>query len=307
MGRKFQYTTLDRVISKLYRDLGLTEISETDVVEWTGEALEAIGAVGLYEPAVVFLEVKDHKVDLPKALHAIIQIAKHNTYTPENAKLIVPLDNTTLDTPPPVTACGLVVDTEGYPVPLDCNGVPVVEYDIAYYRPFFNLQNEYIDWNKSAYTPVRLADHSFFNTIVCTEQEDIYISTSEEYTIIEDTIRTSFLEGLIAVAYYKQKIDDSTGYPLIPDDYSIITAITKYITMKYMSRLWYLGREGYGDKVKKAEEDWQWYCRQAGNKIMAPYGIDEYQNILEATSHLLPNKRKYYGFFGRTNLPGTSF
>ena len=48
MGRSLQYTTLDRILSKLYRDLGLEEISETDVVEWAGEALEAIGAVTLY-------------------------------------------------------------------------------------------------------------------------------------------------------------------------------------------------------------------------------------------------------------------
>ena len=37
MARQFKYTTLDRVLSKLYRDLGLEEISETDVVEWSGK------------------------------------------------------------------------------------------------------------------------------------------------------------------------------------------------------------------------------------------------------------------------------
>ena len=38
MGRKVQYTTLDRILSKLYRDLGVEEINETDAEERAGEA-----------------------------------------------------------------------------------------------------------------------------------------------------------------------------------------------------------------------------------------------------------------------------
>ena len=63
MGRHLQYTTLDRIIAKLYRDLGLEEISETDIVEWSGEALEAIGAITLYEEAVAFIEIENHQAD----------------------------------------------------------------------------------------------------------------------------------------------------------------------------------------------------------------------------------------------------
>lgn len=70
-----------------------------------------------------------------------------------------------------------------------------------------------------------------------------YLDVQDEYTLVGDKIRTSFKEGSIAISYYRQKVDEETGYPLIPDDYSIITAITMYITMKYMGRLWYMGRK----------------------------------------------------------------
>ena len=36
MGRKYMYTSVDRILAKVYRDLGLEEISETDLIEWVG-------------------------------------------------------------------------------------------------------------------------------------------------------------------------------------------------------------------------------------------------------------------------------
>ena len=308
MGRKFQYVTLDRVLSKIYRDLGLQEISEVDVVEWTGEALEAIGAIGIYEQKVTFSDVKNHHAELPNGFHAIVQIARNNQKDSLQELITeVPYKELTestgvLKSANSCVSCdGQDIDTTGYPVPLDRNGTPLVEFDVAYYRPFNNQRSEYVDWKSNAvgYTPVRLAAHSFFNSIVCPEAEGLYQNSQDEYTIIDDRLRFSFKDGVIALAYYRQKLDDKTGYPMIPDDYSVITAITMYITMKYMARLWYMGREGYGDKMQKAEADWQWYCRQAGNKILAPFGLDEYQDILDSSSHLLKRKDRYYGFFGK--------
>lgn len=313
MGRQLQYTTLDRILSKLYRDLGLEDISETDVVEWAGEALEAIGAITMYEEAVAFIEIENHQADLPNGLHSILQVARNNKWSKENKQAICPanvildcsteeMENTNSETSP----CGCTdvgLKAQDY-IPLDCNGKPLTDYEIAYYRPYFDLQYEYHLWGHShyyseTYTPIRLANHSFFNTVVCPEDEKIHYSSTDEYTIVENKIRTSFKEGSIALAYYRQKIDEDTGYPMIPDDYSIITAITMYITMKYMSRMWYSGREGYADKYQKAEQDWQWYCKQAGNKQLMPHGVDQFQNLTESRNQLLPTRNRYYGFFGK--------
>ena len=322
MGRKLQYTTLDRVLSKIYRDLGLEEISETDVVEWTGEALEAIGAITLYEEAVAFVEIENHQADLPNGLHAIIQIAKDNTWVKKEDKcslINIQLDCTTQEVEN--NTCNTCQDTvPNCGVALDCKGNPISLEDRAYYRPYFDLQYEYYGWTNSNmyrnhFTPVRLANHTFFHSIVCPEDEEIYKNNlycatynHDEYTIVQDKIRTSFKEGYIAISYYRQMIDIETGYPMIPDEYSIITAITMYITMKYMGRLWYMGREGYGDKFQKAEQDWQWYCKQAGNKQMMLYGIDQHENFKDMRHQLIPKQNRYYGFFGKMGRPeNTSF
>lgn len=311
MGRKLQYTTLDRVLSKLYRDLGLEEISETDVVEWSGEALEFIGAVTLYEEAVAFIEVENHQADLPNGLHSIIQIARNNKWSKDNKDALCPANIITDCTTEELISnkdCGCSRSLTDYPVPLDCHGSPLTDYEVAYYRPYFDLQYEYYGWNNSNrygqdYSPIRLANHTFFNSIVCEEDSTIYHGSTDEYTIVEDKIRLSFKEGSIAVSYYRQKVDPDTGYPMIPDEVSVITAITMYITMKYMSRLWYMGREGYGDKYQKAESDWQWYCKQAGNKQMMLYGVDQHENFKDMRQQLIPKNNRYYGYFGKMGRP----
>ena len=68
-----------------------------------------------------------------------------------------------------------------------------------------------------------------------------------------------------------------------------------------MGRLWYMGREGYADKYQKSEQDWQWYCKQAGNKQMMLFGIDQHENFKDLRYQLILNKDKYFGFFGKPN------
>jgi len=307
MGRELQYISIDRVISKIYRDLGIEEISETDLIEWIGEALEFIGAITLYEESVAFIEIENHQANLPNGLHSIIQVARNNKWIKSTKELCpanIVLDCTTKEIGTSNTGCSTFNLPGGSPIPLDCNGTPIVDYELAYYRPYFDLQYEYYGWMKSnlyqqEYTPVRLANHTFFNTIVCDEDPKIYHNTLDEYTLMGDKIRTSFKEGSIALAYYRQKVDTETGYPMIPDEVSVISAITYYITWKYMARMWYMGREGYSDKMQVAEQQWQWYCKQAGNKQMMLFGIDQHENFKDNRFQLIPRRNKYYGFFGK--------
>lgn len=319
MGKKFQYVSLNRVLSKIYRDLGIEDISETDVVEWAGEALEGIGAVGIQEEALAFMEIKNYEAQLPNGLTTIIQVARDYDYSEPTCKKTCPADIVANDdeiterprTNPSVgpNSCGVVTqyagNTDGYPVPLDCNGTPITGYDVAYYRPYFDLQYEYFGWcqhdyYRRRYRPIRLANHSFFNSLVCLEDNELYQKDGQdEYTIVHDRIRTSFQTGFIAIAYNRHKVDAETGYPMIPDDYSVITAITYYITWKYMARMWYMGKDGYERKMREAEAQWQWYCTQAANMAFKPYGVDEHQNLMEQHYRMIPDRESYYGFFGK--------
>lgn len=300
---RYKYVSIDRIFSKLIRDVK-DDFSEGDVIEWCGEALEFIQATRSYEEAVAFIEVKNHQCKLPAGLHAIIQVARNNRWGGPADDALCPAKLAT-------EAASSSSDTPDIPVAIDCNGMPQNAFDVAYYRPFFDLKWEYQFWlgcgtYREKYTPVRLSTNSFFNSLVCTEtlHQNIYQHSVDEYTIVTgDTLRFSFREGSVAVSYLRQVLDPETGYPMIPDDISYTTAITKYITMKMFEREFYNGRQGAGQKMQKAEVDWQWYCKQASNKDLMPFGVDEHQNLLDQRSYILPQQNRYYGFFGKMNQP----
>src|SRR5690606_13552306 len=82
-----------------------------------------------------------------------------------------------------------------YPVLTDCQGNLLGDYQVAYYRPFFDLKWEFQPWVGSTYyrtrfTPVRLADNTLFNTVVCKEKDmQIYQSIHDEYNIVGNVDR----------------------------------------------------------------------------------------------------------------------
>ena len=288
----------------------MDNFSESDVIEWTGEALEAIDAVTMLEECVEFSEVKNHMVELPKFTNSIVMIAEHNgdyiNTTPLN--IIESLEENS-KTCEHKTDCSCENVTQKY-IPVDHTGYPIFDGDVYEWQPNINVQAEYINWStcdvyKDKWTPVRLANHAFFNSIVCQEPDSdkLYQNSRSEYTIIGGKgIRFSFQTGYVAISYLRQKLDEN-NYPMIPDHYAYTTAITKYVTMKLMERLWYSGREGYERKVAKAEQDWQWYCKQAGNRGIMPNGIDQFQNMLDQSQYLLPRMFRYNQFFKDMSRP----
>ena len=301
------YTSIDRIFNKLERDFG-SEFNEGDVIEWTGEALEAIGAVKQYEEAVAYIKVVNHQISLPTGFHAIIQIARNACYADSNDKGICAADVVVEAAPEPLTISNTCPNN---PVVLDCNGQPLQEYELAYYRPYFDLQWEYGSWatskvNQSCFKPVYLADNVFFNSLVCSlpENQIAYQTTRDEYTIIAgNTVRFSFESGQIALAYLRQVVDPVTGWPMIPDHYSYVSAIVQYITYKLMSRNFYNNRQGSESRLQKSESDWHWYCKQAGNYSLMIKGVDEHENQMRQRSYMIPQTNRYHGFFGKLAHP----
>lgn len=304
----YKYVSIDRIFSKLIRDYD--EIGgEGNVVEWCGEALEFIGAVKHYEEAVAYIEVKNHQCVLPVWLHAIVQVARDNAWCKVKEACTVPADVIKAVGKPYCKSqlCWSEEDSEY--VLLDCNGTPIYDYELGYYRPYFDLKWEYELWRGSTiyhrYSPVRLSNNTFFDSLVCTDKnQSLYHSCKDEYTVIRNEIlRFSFKEGMVAVAYLRQVVDQVTGYPLIPDNISYTTAITKYIALMRANKDFDKGRAGARERVEKYEADWHWYCKQAGNVDMMPYGVDDHQDLLDQRSYILPRQNRYYGFFGKLNNP----
>jgi len=286
-----EYISVDRIFSKVNRELKRDNISEIDIVEMVGEALEFIGVSLIYEPSVAFIEVKGHQCSMPSHTERIIQIARNNSVelvTPQIVKSVP------------------VVTTTDIPVALDYDGTPINAYDLAYYRPYFDLIGDYTAGINSGcgikFTPVRLSTNTFFNTLVYKETnfEDIYRNVRDEYTIVEGTtLRFSFESGQIAVSYLKRKVDCETGFPLIPDKISFVTAITAYIKMKLAETDFYNHREGSAQILARAEDQWQWYCGQAKIIGIMPKSLDDWENLLQQRNYLIPRTDRYNSFFGK--------
>lgn len=304
---RHDFVSIDRVFKMVERDL-TSDFDEGDIIEWTGEALSFMETVHSYEEAVAFIEVSNFTARMPKFTTSIIQVARNNKWTPANKECVTPA-KCLVDMPNLIYKnCGSNEDS-GYVV-LDCKGQPLVEYGVAYYRPYFDLMSEYYGWTnckfyRDNYTPVRLSTNTFFNTLVCkeTNYDQIYHSCKDEYKPVgKSALRLSFETGSIAVAYTRTEIDKDTGYPKVPDSASHLRAIVSYIATRMSSKGLFNQREGIVGVNNKFEADWQWYCRQAMNSDKMPQTIDEYQNLKDSINYLLPRER-YYDFFGNLNTP----
>jgi len=284
---ELKYVTVDRIFSKLNRDLKGSNLNEGDVIEMIGEALDFLKVPQVLEQSVAFLTVNDYHAALPDGLHMITQIARNN----EPTQCACPTTTTTTET----------VVEEGIPVDVPC------ECNFTCPDRILNPDWTYEIWTSSPeytrnYSVVRLATGTFFNSLVCKEKdESLYLNCDDEYTIVgltEKRLRFNFIEGQVAVAYLRNTADPETGYPLVPENISYISAITYYIKWKLAEMYEWAGRDGWAGKADKAEARWLKYVRQAKNYMKMPKTLDQYQNLLEQTHQLIPNHKRYYGFFG---------
>ena len=298
--QKFQFIKIDSVLAKFKRDFRGLDINENDAIEWIGEALGFMKIASASEEAIAFIEVKNYQAAIPNGLHYVTQIAKNNEWC-ENIDSAECITNTigTLSTGIP----DVPINFE------DCQGTLLCETaEPVYYRPLLDLQYEYLGWansyaRQSKYTPVRLANHSFFNTLVCKEpgMEELYCKGcgDDQYDIIQDEFRFNFKEGLLALAYIRQMTDSETGYYMIPDDEYARAAIAYYMAWKTKQVECYNHREGACQLADRAERSWNDYIKKFKNKAKMPSGVDQHQNLMEQSKYILPNDRRYYGFFGK--------
>jgi hypothetical protein len=289
-------TSVDRVLSKHYRDIG-EEIPENDAIEWIGEAMEFISVPSLQEQALMFSEVNNFHCNLPNHFQTVIQILKYHGHyvkvdpcTPFKVKeSIEEVMEKECNCPAIIDECGELID----------------ESQVVYYRPYFDLQWEYDPFCrtklvKERFSPVRLTQHNFFNTVIQKDRhKKVYQNHGEEYIIVaQQKIRFSFQEGYVVMAYYRNALDQKTGFPLIPDEISIITAIEYYLQWKMAERKQWNGREGFANIAQQKNQQWLKYCMQAKNGAKLPKSLDEWQNLMERQIHLLPNYGVYNRFFG---------
>lgn len=296
--RETAFTTVDRILSKLSRDIRNTDLNESDVIEWIGEALEFLKVESIQKQHVIFLEVQNYTAIIPKGFQMVLQIVRNNDFVKEvHCKPIKVIQS--------ITENNEDIDDEDIIV-INEKGFVIEEDGIVDYRVGFDLKLNYNQWINNSYykrqfTPVRLSNNTLFNSIVAKEKISTCNNCKDEYTIvgtIEKCLRFNFEEGQIAMAYLKNAIDCETGYPLVPDNISYITAITYYVQWKIAQYNEWNGREGFARLAQDKERLWLKYCKQATNYAKMPKSIDDYQDLLEASHYTIPDHNKYYGYFG---------
>ncbi|MBQ1668359.1 MAG: hypothetical protein II063_10330 [Prevotella sp.] len=282
------YIPIYSVISDIYRDLGIDDISEADAIEWGVRALKFMDVHGVHDINTEFIEVENYQCPLPSRAHQVLQIARHNSEKklpkkPAQMFYEVPDNKCGCSEPQPVSGCG-------------CQQPPTTRLCVCqsyvnnwgFYMPFVINRRcrERREW-----TLVMPTNNNFFGLGRC---ERAVSDKFDEYSIDNGRVLFSFKKGIVAISYEAYRSDEN-GVPLIPDDVSATEAITKFIIMKYMQRQWYLGRDGYQDKMMKAEQDWQWYCKQFVIKMVMP-SEDEYRKLAIKQRRLIPQYSK--DFFG---------
>lgn len=269
MRNKVKYVTIDRVFSKLNRDLRGHSFQENDIIEWAGEALEDMNLSGALEEIVALLKVQNYEVDIPEHFQTIIRLFK--------------LKETTLNK-------------------IEVNKTKEVKEKLKLFKPdvivgTYKLAEVYKELENTVFfVPIRPTNNDFFNTVVFENSNRIYKPNQyyPEYTIIgttEKKIRLSFKEGVIAFAYLRRPIDETNGYPLIPDDIDCINAIVYYIKFKISEWYSWNGKQGYESQKKEAFMLYERSLAIFNSKMKLPQNRDEYEAINRTWNYLINPKK----------------
>lgn len=256
------FVRVETILSKFHSDLSSGDIDEGDAIDWIGEAMEFLRIPETQVESVCFIEVKDFEAPLPKGFQKVMQIARHNTWTPES-KCELPQE--VIEEGNEDTSC--IEEYLKYPEP------------VVNFSPYINVPWQLSKWTNhnyylQHYSHVKLSNNAFFGTLVCEEEHIPYDNCNDEYTIVGEVnrrLRFSFREGYIALAYYKTSVDER-GYPMIPDQIQYITAITYYLKWKVAQRYEWLGRQGFARIAQDSERLWLRYMRQGINSVRIERG-----------------------------------
>lgn len=288
----------DRIISSFIRTTGSEDIDINDIYEWIGEANEFLSTPTVLKQSLMFIEVEDYQAPLPKYFKSLLQVAKDEYPT----EVLCSTTEEIVEEETIENNCN--VDNG---ILLACDGKPLCEVPIAFYRPkpWYNpFPISYNQWTNSVayndnkrFIPVRAATNTLFTSNVCREQnwEEIYSSANYEYTILHNReFRFNFKEGVVAVSYLE---DFNSGeIPMVIDNQSHLSAIQYYLLWKHSERQMLRGVQGSVSLNDRFEARWLKYCKQAKNDSMMP-DLATMDNIYQNTYKILPSLKVFSNMF----------
>ena len=289
----YKYCSVRRVIAKVFSDFDLKEGDHriSDMIEWSGEALEKIGAFPQFINKVTgkdgnpILVLENYQCKLPSDFHKLIQVAYSTSelgpfysmrYATGNMEYGSAL-NEALTEPYDDLAEG-VSESDLVNLAMDL-------YDLTYLAALEKINNE---------SNIR----SLLETLVKKESITSGNSSSDTsdliYVVVNNYLKTNVKSGYLLMAYQAIPVDID-GYPLIPDDQSFLEAIYWYIAMKLLYPMWRDGR--VRDAIYyDAKRSWNYYCKQAYGNAMMP-NQDQLESIKNSWLRLIPEINNHSNFF----------
>ena len=110
----------------------------------------------------------------------------------------------------------------------------------------------------------------------CSNARDLKIRSEYGYSINPGKIHTDIENGYV-VFYYKSVQMDDLGFPMIPDDISVLAAVGAYVKVKHFEIKVDLGIIPQ-HVLSRAETEYAFYMGQAEGKFKLP-NPDEYNSI----------------------------
>lgn len=290
----YKLTSVKKVIAKVFTDLDLKEGDHriSDMVEWSGEAMEKIGAFPSFESKVSgkdgepIIEIVNYQSHLPYDFHRLIQVA----YGTAETGPFYPMRYATgsFDYASTVNEASSV---DNVAPTSDIITLAMDLYDLTYALAVEKINNEPTTRSKLNV----LLSQSAITTSGTTSGGVEETATGDlTFTITDNYIKTNVATGYIMMAY--QAIPtDADNYPLVPDHASFIEALYWYITMKVMYPKWALGQ--VRDAVYyDAKRQWNFYCKQAYGEAMMP-NQDQMESIKNTWLRLVPEINQHSTFF----------
>ena len=286
----YNLTSVKRVIAKVFTDLDLKEGDHriSDMIEWSGEALEKIGGFPTFENKVCgkdglpLLEIVNYQVKLPCDFHNMIQLGYAiSTSGPFYSMRYATgsfdygaTDTTTSSTTYTAAESDLVILCQSL-------------YDLTYEEALAKINAE---------PAIRTLLTSLITPTASSAIADSTATTTDyTYLIKHGYIKTNVETGYIMLAYQAIPTDNE-GYPMIPEDPSFIEAVYWYIVMKLMYPQWVSGQirdAVYAD----AKRSWNFYCKQAYGNSMMPNGAAQMESIKNTWHRLVEEFNESDSFF----------
>jgi len=243
----YNMDTLDRVIDKIVRDLGLgqDQVPYEDIIEWAADALLHIGAYTQFIEKSCIVKIENYEGLLPCDLHKVIRLKKGCE----------------------VTSSGDSGFYGGTLVSM-LNKAGVDYESLGAYERFHEIAVPGISKIDNNLGVDEIADKLVYNGNLI-GNPNVTKFTSNDYNINLNKITTGFCHGIIELQYLAFPVDER-GWPLVPDDVSFRDALfwkcAYHMSMRDPSTL----KNPRMQDMEYCRQQWNRTCMQARAGAMMP-------------------------------------